>query len=231
MRRTTAQAHASIAPSTLPQAAEPALPVLPVRLAGLPPVVSDHTVVLILGSFPGAASLRAGQYYAHPQNQFWKILQAIWPEHPLPAAGPVGYPERCEWLLARGLGVWDVYAHCERDGSLDTSIRHAQVNDFARLHGRCPQLAAVAHNGGESFRHAKAVLQSLYPPALAHDAAGPMRLARDGDESTPEGENALAWAPPVVATRLPSTSPANASWSFDRKLTAWAALMAQHGLL
>ena len=167
------------------------------RWQGLPPVASEHMVVLVLGSFPGAASLRAGQYYAHPHNQFWKILQALWPSHALPG----DYAARCDWLLARGLGVWDVYASCEREGSLDTRIRNAEVNDFARLHGRCPRLAAIAHNGGESFKHARAVRASLG----AHSA--------------------------VESVRLPSTSPAHAAWSFDRKLNAWAALMASHGLI
>ncbi|HRL97950.1 MAG TPA: DNA-deoxyinosine glycosylase [Acidovorax sp.] len=167
------------------------------RWQGLPPVASEHMVVLVLGSFPGVASLRAGQYYAHPHNQFWKILQALWPSHALPG----DYAARCDWLLARGLGVWDVYASCEREGSLDTRIRNAEVNDFARLHGRCPRLAAIAHNGGESFKHARAVRASLG----AHSA--------------------------VESVRLPSTSPAHAAWSFDRKLNAWAALMASHGLI
>ncbi|WCT23338.1 DNA-deoxyinosine glycosylase [Acidovorax temperans] len=162
------------------------------RLTGLPPVVSERTVVLVLGSFPGAASLRAGQYYAHPQNHFWRILQTLWPQHPLPEH----YGQRCEWLLARGLGLWDVYASCERVGSLDTHIRNAQVNDFASLRARCPRLAAIAHNGGESFRH--------------------------------ERSTALLGVP---VHRLPSTSPANASWSFERKLTAWAQLLARHGLV
>ena len=167
------------------------------RWQGLPPVAGEHMVVLVLGSFPGVASLRAGQYYAHPHNQFWKILQALWPSHALPG----DYAARCDWLLARGLGVWDVYASCEREGSLDTRIRNAEVNDFARLHGRCPRLAAIAHNGGESFKHARAVRASLG----AHSA--------------------------VESVRLPSTSPAHAAWSFDRKLNAWAALMASHGLI
>jgi hypothetical protein len=57
----------------------------PQRLQGLAPVVSDATVVLILGSFPGARSLATGQYYAHPQNHFWRILQAVWPGVALPA--------------------------------------------------------------------------------------------------------------------------------------------------
>src|SRR5690349_10523920 len=102
-------------------------------LTGLAPVVSPATVVLILGSFPGVRSLEQQQYYAHPQNQFWKILQAVWPQHPLPM-GADSYPEKKKWLLARGLGVWDVYAACEREGSLDSAIRAPVANDIAGLH-------------------------------------------------------------------------------------------------
>ena len=164
------------------------------RLVGLPPVVGAGTRVLVLGSFPGAASLAARQYYGHARNQFWPILAALWPQHPLPDRGH--YAARCDWLLARGLGLWDVYGACEREGSLDTHIRNAEVNDFASLRARCPRLAAIAHNGGESFRHARATAQ-LGVPVL----------------------------------RLPSTSPANASWSFERKRQAWAQALAEHGLL
>ena len=164
------------------------------RLVGLPPVVGAGTRVLVLGSFPGAASLAARQYYGHARNQFWPILAALWPQHPLPDRGH--YAARCDWLLARGLGLWDVYAACERQGSLDASIRNARVNDFAGLRAQAPRLAAIAHNGGESFKHARST-------ALLG----------------------------VEVHRLPSTSPANASWSFDRKLTAWADLLARHGLV
>lgn len=198
--------------------ASDAPPAGPVRLTGLPPIVSVDSVVLILGSFPGAASLRLRQYYAHPQNQFWKILQALWPQHPLPPAGAEGYAARCDWLLARRLGVWDVYESCEREGSLDTRIRHPKVNDFARLHRNCPRIAAVAHNGGESFKHARAVLGSF---AQAQPAAG--------GEAAPGAGADQARA--IVSCRLPSTSPAHASWSFERKLDAWAAFMSAHGLL
>ena len=173
------------------------------RWQGLPPVASEHMVVLVLGSFPGVASLRAGQYYAHPHNQFWKILQALWPSHALPG----DYAARCDWLLTRGLGVWDVYASCLREGSLDTSIREAIVNDFASLRAHCPRLTAIAHNGAESYKHAPQVLRSLQ--------------AQDG----------AAGGAPIESIKLPSTSPANASWSFERKLAAWSDVMARHGLL
>ena len=79
----------------------------PVRLLGLPPIASASTRLLVLGSFPGAASLARQQYYAHPQNQFWRILQAIWPASPQDIS-TFSYEKRSEWLLARGLGVWDV---------------------------------------------------------------------------------------------------------------------------
>lgn len=175
-------------PSSLPVTSPP-------RLNGLPPIAGPGTKLLVLGSFPGAASLARQQYYAHPQNQFWKILHALWPESPR-VEGLSSYEQRCEWLLARGLGVWDVYASCEREGSLDTAIRRAEVNDFAGLARQCPQLRAIAHNGGESFKHAK------------HSAALGL---------------------PVY--KLPSTSPANASWRFERKLAAWREVVAAAGLL
>jgi hypoxanthine-DNA glycosylase len=162
-------------------------------LVGLAPLVSPATRVLILGSFPGARSLQTQQYYAHPQNQFWKILQVIWPSRPRIDCATT-YEKRSEWLLARGLGVWDVYASCQREGSLDTAIRDAVVNDIAAL--RLPQLAAIAHNGGESYKHAK------------HTAS-------------------LG----VPVYKLPSTSPANASWTFERKLAAWREVMERHDLV
>ena len=164
------------------------------RLIGLPPIVSSNTRLLVLGSFPGAASLARQQYYAHPQNHFWKILQAIWPSSPRITCLD-SYEKRSEWLLDQGLGVWDVYASCEREGSLDTAIRNPRVNDFVGLARRCPQLRAIAHNGGESFRHAK------YTQVLG-----------------------------LPVYRLPSTSPANASWSFERKLAVWREVVAGAGL-
>jgi hypoxanthine-DNA glycosylase len=162
-----------------------------VRLQCLAPVVAPHTRVLVLGSFPSEASLAAGQYYAHPRNQFWSILSTLWriDLRALP------YAQRLDEVRRRGLGIWDVYASCRREGSLDSAIEGALPNDLPGLVQRLPQLRAIAHNGGESAR-AMALTRTL--------------------------------ASEVV--RLPSTSPANASWSIERKLDAWRALLVQHGL-
>ena len=160
-------------------------------LQGLPPVIARHTRLVLLGSFPGAASLAAGQYYAHPRNQFWPLMSALLQEE----LSALTYAQRLQVLRRRGLGLWDVYAECRREGSLDSAIRDARLNDLADLRRRAPGLRAVAHNGSESARA--------------------MRIT-------------ATLGVPVV--RLPSTSPANASWSFERKLAAWRELFAACGI-
>ena len=118
----------------------------PLDLAGLAPVVAANTRILVLGSFPGAASLAAQQYYAHPRNQLWPILSALTGED---LAG-MPYAERLPRLLAHGFGLWDVLGACQRAGSLDSAIRNPAANDFARLHELCPLLDTVGFNGQTS---------------------------------------------------------------------------------
>ena len=159
---------------------------------GLAPIVDHDTRLIVLGSFPGVASLNAQQYYGHPRNHFWPILSALWGVDLMALA----YAQRVSEVLARGLGVWDVYASCRREGSLDSAIVDPVLNDLASLKRRAPGLRAVAHNGGESAR------------AMRHTQA-------------------LG----VPVFKLPSTSPANASWSFERKLAAWRSAFAEHGMI
>ena len=161
------------------------------RLQGLAPVIARQTRLLVLGSFPGVASLRAGQYYGHPRNHFWPLVGAIWGID----LQSLSYRQRLAQLRSRGLGLWDVYASCRRQGSLDQTIEEAEFNDLASLRRRAPGLRLVAHNGGESARAMKQV-QALGLPVLC----------------------------------LPSSSPANASWSFERKLAAWQAAFQQAGI-
>ena len=161
-------------------------------LQGLAPLAGPAARLLVLGSFPGVASLTAQQYYAHPRNQFWPLLAALWQQDLLNWP----YAERVNWVTARGLAVWDVYARCRRPGSLDAAIRDAELNDLPGLVAGLPQLVLIAHNGGESARS--------------------MRITR-------------RLGLPVL--RLPSTSPANASWSFERKRSAWRSAFVEAGLL
>jgi hypoxanthine-DNA glycosylase len=127
-------------------------------LRGFPPVVAAHTTTLVLGSFPGEASLVATQYYAHPRNQFWRLLGDVLDE-PL---GALPYEERLVRVLAHGLGVWDVLAACEREGSLDAAIRNATPNDFASLRERAPRLRKVCFNGKTAGRFASVIRAAGY---------------------------------------------------------------------
>jgi hypoxanthine-DNA glycosylase len=127
-------------------------------LTGLAPVIAPDTRILILGSFPGARSLAAQQYYAHPRNQFWKLVGALVEEdlYNLP------YDERLARLLAHRFGLWDVLAACEREGSLDSAIRKPAANDFERLRHLCPELQTVGFNGQASGKFAPQFEQAGY---------------------------------------------------------------------
>lgn len=137
-------------------------------LRGLPPIIDSGIETLILGSFPSPSSLASQQYYAHPQNQFWRLLGAVL-EQPL-AAMPYAERQRC--LLAHHVGVWDVYRHCRREGALDSAIQAAETNDFSALGMCAPKLWRVCFNGKTSARlvrvfdalgYATAVLPSSSP--------------------------------------------------------------------
>ena len=160
-------------------------------LAGLAPVISPDTRLVVLGSFPGAASLAAQQYYGHPRNAFWRLLSALWGED----LAALPYEGRLAALARRRVGLWDVYRACEREGSLDSAIRAPELNDLASLKALAPGLRAVAHNGAESARSRRVTA------GLGLDVHA-----------------------------LPSTSPANAAWSFERKLAAWRAVFSRYDL-
>ena len=126
------------------------MPIVSTALTGLAPVVDANTRILILGSFPGAASLAAGQYYAHPRNALWPILSALTGED----LTFTPYAARLARLLSYGIGLWDVLGACEREGSLDAAIRRPAANDFARLRALCPLLETVGFNGKTSAKFA-----------------------------------------------------------------------------
>lgn len=111
--------------------------------------VSDRSArVLILGSMPGAASLAAGQYYAHPHNAFWPILGAL-----VGAGRELSYARRLSRLRSTGIALWDVLQSCERRGSLDAAIATASIvpNDFGAFFAAHPRIRLVACNGSTAF--------------------------------------------------------------------------------
>ncbi len=132
----------------MPASRQPPLPSS--LLTGFPPVIDKHTEILFLGSFPGEASLQAQQYYAHPRNQFWRLLSALIDDDLV----ALPYTERLDRLLSHRIGVWDVIAACAREGSLDSAIRDAQHNDLKILKEQCPALRRIGFNGQTSGKQA-----------------------------------------------------------------------------
>lgn len=119
----------------------PAIPLAP--LEGLAPLLSPDIHTIILGSFPSRESLSASQYYAHPRNQFWRLVSGVLNDD----LAQLPYEQRLPQLLVHGIGLWDVISMCERAGSLDSRIKHAVANDFDRLKKECPKLKRACFNG------------------------------------------------------------------------------------
>jgi len=172
------------------------------KARGFPPVVDAHIATLILGSFPSIASLGKAQYYAHPQNHFWRLVGAVI-EAPL---ADMQYEDRLRTLLAHRIGLWDVIGTCARDGSLDSSIRSPRHNDFAPVTAVARKLRRVCFNGKTAGRLAplfaaqgyetivlpssSAAYTLAFAEKLAHwrriqPAAGPLRSRKVANRAQP----------------------------------------------
>lgn len=112
-----------------------------------PPIIGSAPHTLILGTMPGQRSLAANQYYAHPQNQFWRIMGDIY------SAGlDVSYDRRVKILKENGIAVWDVLHSCERPGSMDSAIRAESANDFESLFRDYPSIRKVVFDSATAER-------------------------------------------------------------------------------
>ena len=116
--------------------------------AGLPPIARPDARLFLLGSLPGDASLAARRYYAHPTNQFWRLLGSALGED----LQRMDYDRRLERLAERRIGLWDVIGSATRSGSLDQAIRDAEHNRLEHLLQDFRQLRAIAFNGGAAAR-------------------------------------------------------------------------------
>ena len=162
-------------------------------VCSFPPIANRDSRVLVLGSMPGAASLRVSRYYAYPHNTFWPIMGELFG-----AGSTVAYAKRVVLLKKAWIAVWDVLASCVREGSLDSDIDEASIvpNDFHAFLDAHPRIGHVFFNGAKaenSFRR-------YVSPHLS--------------------ERGLHF------TRLPSTSPAHASLSLEKKIAAWRVVAA-----
>jgi hypoxanthine-DNA glycosylase len=136
----------------------PGQPAAPVR--SFPPIARATARVLILGTMPGQASLRAGQYYAHPRNQFWPIVAELLGFDP---ASP--YAARVAGLSSADIALWDVLKSCIRRSSLDSAIvpSSAVSNDFAQFLASHQQIERICFNGAT----AEALYMRHVRPGLA----------------------------------------------------------------
>lgn len=162
-------------------------------LTGLAPVIGARPRILILGSMPGVASLVEQRYYAHPRNLFWPIIQQLFG---IPAE--LDYQQRCQLLTEKGIALWDVIAHCERAGSLDSAIKKSSVicNAIPQLLDVEPEMLRICFNGAKAAEEFKRHLL----PLVKH-------------------------RPELRFFQLPSSSPAHASQSKEQKLALWASAL------
>ena len=151
---------------------------------GFPPVARPDARILVLGSLPGQKSLAAGEYYAHPQNAFWRIMHEL-----LGIAGH--YDERCAHLSECKLALWDVLRASVRPGSLDANIQRdsASANDFESFLKSHASIEVIAFNGKKAeqlframvlkqhYQHVRLLgLPSTSPAYAAMSFAGKLKL-------------------------------------------------------
>lgn len=127
------------------------------RISSFPPLINSQSEIIILGSIPGVKSLEKQQYYAHPQNKFWKIIFELLNED-----FTTDYSERLEVLKKHHIALWDVIDSCERKGSLDSEIRNEEANQIAELLEEHPNVKAIFCNGGKSFKNLQKLLGKNY---------------------------------------------------------------------
>ncbi len=117
------------------------------KKSGFAPVIDQNTEILILGSLPSDISIQKGEYYANPQNQFWRIIFSIYNK----GVPVVDYKKKLDLLLKNKIGLWDVLTEAHRPGSLDSNIKQEVLNDFGILFIDYQKIRLLAFNGDKAF--------------------------------------------------------------------------------
>jgi double-stranded uracil-DNA glycosylase len=166
------------------------------HIQSFPPIADATANILILGSMPGRESLHAGQYYAHRRNAFWTIMGEL-----VGATPALPYAARTQKLKSAGIALWDVLASCTRHSSMDADIDAASIrpNDFSSFLKKHPNITHVFFNGSTAEKCFRIYVQPLLAPQPGHRS--------------------------LHYQRLPSTSPAHASMTYEQKLNAWKLIL------
>lgn len=127
------------------------------RIYSFPPLIDAASEILILGSVPGVKSLEMQQYYAHPQNTFWKILFSLFGE-----PETTDYERRKIFLKKQHIALWDVIDSCVRTGSLDSAIREEEANRVAELLHDYPHVKAIFCNGQKSYKSLRKMMDPTW---------------------------------------------------------------------
>ena len=139
------------------------------KISSFPPIANKDSKILILGSIPGVKSLEMQQYYAHPQNKFWKIICEIFNEE-----FTTNYQQRIEILEKHHIALWDVIDTCERKGSLDSEIRNEEANKIEELLQNFPNIKAIFCNGQKSYKNLQKILpKDFYLPIIVLPSTSP----------------------------------------------------------
>lgn len=147
-----------------------------------PPLFSENSEILILGSFPSVKSREVKFFYGHPQNRFWRVLAAVFEKNV-----PQSIEEKRKFLLENKIALWDVIKSCDIEGSSDSSIKNVVPNDISHILNNS-SVKRIFVNGRTSEKYYNRFLRNTLK---------------------------------ISATVLPSTSPANAAYSFEKLVDAW----------
>ena len=129
------------------------------------PSIDNNSRILILGSMPGVKSLEEQQYYAHPQNRFWKVMASICNE---PKLYEFAYDLKLKTLLNSNIALWDTIKSCKREGSLDSDIQNETPNDIKGLLKNYPNIKTICLNGNKSYSAFKKYFPDLLEKYNCH---------------------------------------------------------------
>ena len=148
------------------------------KISSFQPIINSESKILILGSIPGIKSIEMQQYYAHPQNKFWKIIFELFNEK-----FTTDYDERIKILEKYHVALWDVIDNCERKGSLDSEIRNEEANKIGELLHNYPNIKAIFCNGQKSYKNLQKILgKDFYLPIFVLPSTSPANASMKYEE-------------------------------------------------